>query len=84
MTDRYYSPAQASEIFPLSEKTLHRACRRGEIGSKVNGKWVIKASELDAWYERCKAKRQPRDPELRTPRSEAASLRRMVREPSTP
>ena len=78
MTDRYYSPAQASEIFPLSEKTLYRACRRGEFGSKVNGKWVIKASELDAWYERCKTKPQSSDPMPRTPRSERASLRKSL------
>ena len=55
--------SKPAEVFPLSVKALYRACRRGDIGAKVNNRWVIKASELDAWYERCKAKPQPSDPE---------------------
>lgn len=44
--------AEAAKTVRLCEKTLVRAIKRGDlVASKLGGRWRIRRSELEAWFE---------------------------------
>ena len=59
--DSYMHLDKAAELTPFKEQQLARCCRKtvavpGEMpplpaSKDLNGRWVVKASDLEAWME---------------------------------
>jgi hypothetical protein len=74
---------EASVYTGLSESRLRRAYKKRECrATKKPGRWLAHVDDLDAWLKSgIPVQREDPDQMPRTPRSEAAALRALVREP---